>query len=60
LGSDLYRRHGEEARFITIDHWRSRDHFTEFMLKHREPYAALDAKCAPWTSEQRRLGEIEP
>ncbi|HWE45043.1 MAG TPA: antibiotic biosynthesis monooxygenase family protein [Caulobacteraceae bacterium] len=60
MGSDLYRSTETPARFVTIDRWRSRELFTEFMVKQREAYASMDAKCDGWTVSEQRLGEIEP
>ncbi len=60
LGSDLFRCAVDGNRFLTIDRWRSREQFAEFMLKYREMYAGLDAKCDPWTVSEVRVGEIEP
>ena len=58
-GSDLYRSTEAETTFVTIDRWRSREHFADFMVGFRELYAELDAQCDPWTVSEQRLGEIE-
>ena len=60
MGSELYRSTEEPERFVTIDRWRSREHFTTFMVGFRELYAGLDAQCDAWTITEQRLGEIEP
>ena len=60
MGSELYRSTEEAAHFVTIDRWRSREHFANFMVGHRELYADLDATCDSWTVSEQRLGEIEP
>lgn len=60
MGSDLYRSTEAPTTFLTIDRWRSREQFTDFMVKFRENYAGLDAKCDDWTVSEQRLGEIEP
>ena len=60
MGSELYRSTDQATRFVTIDRWRSREQFAEFMVKHREAYASLDARCDAWTVTEQRLGEIEP
>ena len=60
MGSDLYRSTETPARFVTLDRWRSREVCADFMVKNREPYSSLDARCDAWTVSQQRLGEIEP
>ena len=60
LGTDLYRSTDQANAFVTIDRWRSREHCTDFMVKQREAYAGLDAKCDAWPLSEQRLGEIEP
>jgi heme-degrading monooxygenase HmoA len=60
MGSDLYRSTEHPAQFVTIDRWRSREQCTDFMMKQREAYAAMDEKCDEWTVSEQRLGEIEP
>jgi heme-degrading monooxygenase HmoA len=59
LGSELYRSADDPTKFLTLDRWRSREAFTDFMVKHREAYAALDEKCGDWTLMEHRVGEIE-
>jgi heme-degrading monooxygenase HmoA len=60
MGTELFRSAEAPGRFLTIDRWRSREVFTEFMARFRELYAALDAKCGGWTISEHRVGEIEP
>jgi heme-degrading monooxygenase HmoA len=59
MGVDLYRADDAAGRFLTIDRWRSRDAFVEFMSRNAEAYAALDEKFGDMTLRESRLGDIE-
>jgi heme-degrading monooxygenase HmoA len=59
MGTELYRGTEAEAVFVTIDRWRSRDHFTRFLQRLGDAYAALDERLAGLTLMEIRLGDME-
>jgi len=56
IGVELYR-HG--LLFLTIDRWASRAAFEAFQARFAADYAALDAKLAPLSQNQRYLGGFD-
>jgi heme-degrading monooxygenase HmoA len=59
LGTELYRGADSDDVFITIDRWLSRDHFTRFMQRLGDAYAALDERLEGLTLFEARLGDFE-
>lgn len=59
LGTELYRGAESETVFLTIDLWLSRDHFTAFMQRLGDAYAALDERLEGLTEFEARLGDFE-
>ncbi len=59
LGTELYNSAEAPERFLTLDRWRSRDAFADFMAGNAAAYAALDRCCADMTTAEVRLGEME-
>jgi heme-degrading monooxygenase HmoA len=59
LGTELYRGAEADDVFITIDRWLSRDHFTRFMQRLGDAYAALDERLEGLTLFEARLGDFE-
>jgi heme-degrading monooxygenase HmoA len=53
LGVELY---GDGARYLSIDRWATAEAFEAFQERFSAEYAALDAKLAPLTCAQTRLG----
>jgi heme-degrading monooxygenase HmoA len=56
VGVELYR-HG--PLFLSIDRWLSRLAFEAFQERFAADYASLDAKLAPLSQNQRRLGAFD-
>lgn len=59
LGTWLLRDAQEAGRYLTVDHWRSRDARDAFLGRHRSDYDALDARCEALTVSERALGDYE-
>jgi hypothetical protein len=55
LGTDLLR--AADGRWLTIDRWRSREDWADFLAEHRREYAATDRACAALTAEEWDLGD---
>jgi heme-degrading monooxygenase HmoA len=55
LGTELLR--APDGRWLTIDRWRSREHWDAFLSRHRAEYEATDRACAALTAGEWDLGE---
>jgi len=43
-------------RYVTLDHWRTRDAFVAFTTERKAAYEALDRRYEPLTTTEARLG----
>lgn len=59
LGTKLVRDLGRPARYLTLDHWTSREALHGFKHEHHSEYAALDKQCETLTEHESLLGEFE-
>lgn len=59
LGSELLRDASDEARYVTIDRWISREALDSFHARFREEYEALDRRCEKLTSAETKIGDFE-
>lgn len=55
-GVELF--HGASGTYLTLDHWDNEAAFQAFQAAHGEAYAALDARFAPLSRGQTRLGAL--
>jgi heme-degrading monooxygenase HmoA len=53
-GTELLR--GEDARYLTIDRWDSREAYEAFQQQARAEYARIDALGDALTASERRIG----
>jgi heme-degrading monooxygenase HmoA len=58
LRTELLQDRDDPGRFVTIDHWASRDDFETFDRARRAEFASLDGECERLTESERRLGEF--
>ena len=58
LGSELFRSTTDPSEYLTIDRWVSRAAYAAAQRGYAEAYARLDAECAAFTVNERRLGTI--
>ena len=56
VSTELLRPVGDSTSYLTIDRWRSRAAFVDFLRNNDEAYAALDAECESLTAEEERIG----
>jgi len=47
------------GRYLTIDHWRSREDFWKFREAFRGEYLALDKRLAALTVREKLIGDFE-
>jgi heme-degrading monooxygenase HmoA len=59
LGSELLRDSRDEARYVTIDRWTSREALESFYARFGAEYEALDRRCEVFTWAETKIGEFE-
>ncbi len=60
LGTELYRRTDDSARFVTIDRWTDRAAWSAFLEEWGESYERLDRTMTALVAAQRSLIEGAP
>ena len=58
LRTDLIRDPDHPTRYLTIDYWESETAYAAFRSQYAKEFAALDAKCAAWTTSEREMGRF--
>lgn len=56
----LLRDLATAGRYLVTDTWQDGPSYRAFKERYVEAYAALDARCAELTLDERPLGEFEP
>ena len=59
LGTELIRDLDHLGRYLTLDHWTSRESLHRFKQAHQSAYAALDKQCESLTEKETFLGDFE-
>jgi len=59
LGTELIRDRDLRLRYVTLDHWSSRQAYLRFKKEHRQAYQDLDAECEALTTREKRIGEFD-
>ena len=58
-GTKLIRDLARHGRYLTLDHWSSREAFHAFKQEHANEYASLDKQCESLTERETMVGEFE-
>ena len=58
-GTELLKDMDTAGRYLTIDHWRSREDFWKFREAFRGEYLALDKRLAALTDRETLVGDFE-
>jgi len=58
LGTELHRDVDDPLRFVTVDHWTSREAQAAFHRQFRDEYAQLDDRCEVFTVEEWLIGDF--
>ncbi len=58
-GTELLKDADTPGRYLTIDHWRSREDFWKFREAFRGDYLALDKRLATLTNRETLIGDFE-
>ena len=56
-GTELLR--AGDGTYLTLDVWRTRADFEDFLAEHRADYDALDRSTEAWTGAEHRIGEFD-
>ena len=59
LGTELLRDLDRPGRYLTVDHWTSREALRRFKEDHHADYAELDKRCESLTAGEVFLGDFE-
>lgn len=59
LGTELIRDRNLRLRYVTFDHWSSRQAYLRFKKENLKAYQALDAKCQALTTREKLVGEFD-
>lgn len=59
LGTKLLRDLNHPGRYLTIDHWTSRESLHRFKKDNQPAYTALDKQCERLTERETFLGDFE-
>jgi len=58
-GTELLKDVDHTGRYLTIDHWRTREDFWKFREAFRAEYLALDKRLAVLTKRETLIGDFE-
>ena len=58
LGTELRGVDAEPYAYMTFDRWASCEARDAFMRAHGDAYAALDMRCAAYTTDEALVGEF--
>lgn len=58
-GTELIRDVDRPGRYLTLDHWISREALHRFKQEHNAEYAAQDKQCESLTEREVFLGDFE-
>jgi len=58
LKTDLIRDQFNSQRYLTIDHWRCREDYSEFRRAFDSAFEQLDKHCEGLTVQESKIGEF--
>ena len=58
-GSELLGDADHPGRYLTIDHWDTRESLHQFKRDHRADYEALDNRCEKLTEREAFVGSFQ-
>jgi heme-degrading monooxygenase HmoA len=58
--TELLRSDVDPQRYLTIDHWRSREDYERFRASAASAFEALDAACGELTESESHRGDFTP
>ena len=48
-----------KLKFITIDYWKSKEKYLEFIKINKSEYNKIDQECINYTSKEVKIGEFD-
>ena len=58
LKTDLLRDRTNSQRYLTIDHWQSRENYSRFRRDFDAAFEELDKRCEDLTVRESKIGEF--
>jgi heme-degrading monooxygenase HmoA len=58
IATELLRNAASTNCYVTVDRWASRTAYHNFKKRHRNEFAALDARCEALTVRESKIGEF--
>jgi heme-degrading monooxygenase HmoA len=59
VATELLSDRENPLRYVTIDHWSSREQWLEFRKRYAKEYEAFDRECEGLTTREAPLGEYD-
>ena len=59
IGTELIRDRHSRLRYVTLDHWNSRQAYLRFKKENRKVYQTIDAQCEALTTREKWIGEFD-
>jgi len=59
IGTELIRDRDIRLRYVTLDHWNSRQAYLRFKKENRQAYQTVDAQCEALTTREKLIGEFD-
>ena len=58
IATELVRDSQQPDRYITLDYWKSREHYEIFKRQNRKMYEMIDARCEALTTQEHEIGQF--
>lgn len=59
IRSDLLRDQEQPGRYLTLDHWKTREAYQAFRGRFRNEYQKIDDLCRQYTLSERQIGDYD-
>ena len=59
IKTELLKQDENRNSFITIDYWKNKSEFHDFLKLHKKEYDKIDKECEILIEEENKIGEFE-
>ena len=59
LKTELLIDKKNNLKFVTIDYWKSKEKYLDFIFKNKIEYDKIDQDCNNYTLEELKIGEFD-
>ena len=59
IATELHRDTDNPLRFVTVDHWTSKEARNKFKKQFKQEYGDLDKQCESFTESEKFLGNFD-